>query len=107
MRLDPGATQMYLQFLGAAYLVAGKYETAAVIFKQRIMLAPQTDIGRSFLASALGHMGELDEARRVWGELKEVNPRYSFDEHVGRLPFQNKADVEGIRAGLTKAGLPA
>ena len=107
MRLDPGATQVYLQFLGAAYLVAGKYETAAVIFKQRVVLVPETDIARSFLASALGHMGELDEARRVWGELMQINPRYSFDEHLGRLPFQNKADVEGIRAGLIKAGLPA
>jgi adenylate cyclase len=106
MRLDPGATQMYLQFLGVAYLTAGKYETAAAIFKQRIVLAPQTDIARSFLASALGHMGEAEEARRVWSELFEINPRYSFDDHVGRLPFQNKADVEGIRAGLLKAGLP-
>ena len=106
MRLDPAFGQGYLHFLGTAYLLAGKYETASVLLKQRVLLVPKTDITRAFLASALGHLQEVQEARRVWRELKEINPKYSFDEHVGRLPFKNQADVERIREGLTKAGLP-
>ena len=51
-------------------------------------------------------MGEVEEARRIWRELKGVNPKYSFDEHIGRLPFKNQTDVDGIRAGLAKARLP-
>jgi adenylate cyclase len=106
MRLDPVFSQQYLHFLGLAYLVAGKYETASVVFKQRILLVPETDFTRVFLASALGHLGDADEARKVWREVRRINPKYDFETHMGRLHFRNPADVEGIRQGLKKAGLP-
>jgi adenylate cyclase len=107
IRLDPAFTQQYLHLLGMANLIAGKYETAAAHLKQRIVLAPWTDFSRAVLASALGHLGEADEARRIWRELKEINPQYSFGEHFDRLPFANKADVQGIAEGLAKAVLPS
>jgi adenylate cyclase len=72
--------------------VASKYETAVAIFKERIALTPNTDLSRAFLASALGHLGRLEEARQIWRELKEINPRYSYADHIGRLPFRNAAD---------------
>jgi adenylate cyclase len=106
MRLDPAFAQQYMHFLGLAYLTAGKYETAAAQFRERILLSPQTDLSRAFFASALGHLGHIEEARQAWRELKEINPKYSFDDHIGRLPFQKPEDVAGIRAGLAKAGLP-
>ena len=106
VRLDPGFSQQYLHFLGLAHLLLGNNETAAAMFKERILLAPQTDVSRSALASALGHLGQFDEARQVWAELKTINPRYAFAEHMGRLPFSNPADVARIADGLAKAGLP-
>ena len=105
MRLDPALSPQFLHFLGMAYLLAGKYETAATLLKQRIVLVPQTDFSRALLASALGHLGEFEDARRVWGELKEINPNYAFAEHVGRQPFRREADVERIADGLRKARL--
>jgi adenylate cyclase len=66
---------------------------------------PRTDFSRALLASALGHLGEIEEARRVWRELKEINPNYAFAEHVGRQPFRRKEDVGCIAGGLKKAGL--
>jgi len=106
MRLDPVVSQQGLQFLGMAYLTAGKYETAAAIFKQRLAFAEKSDSARSCLASALGHMGEVEEARRVWSELKAINPNYSFAGHISRLPFEREEDVQRIAEGLVKAGLP-
>ena len=106
-RLDPASLGHNLHHLGTAHLTAGKYEAAAAIFRERIRLVPGTDISRAFLASALGHLGRADEAREVWRELKEINPAYSFDEHVARLPFRNPADVARIRQGLIAAGLVA
>ena len=88
-----------------AYLLAGKYETAAALLKQRVVLVPNTDFTRALLASALGHLGEVDEARRVWDELKKINPNYSFAEHTGRQPFKREEDVQRIAEGLKKAGL--
>ena len=105
MRLDPALSSQFLHFLGMAYLLAGKYETAAALLRQRIVLVPRTDFSRALLASALGHLGEFEEARQVWGELKDINPNYAFAEHVGRQPFRRKEDVERIADGLRKARL--
>jgi adenylate cyclase len=74
MRLDLAFSAQSLHFLGMAYLFAGKYETAATLLRQRILLVPRTDFSRVILASALGHLGEVDGARRIWGELKKINP---------------------------------
>lgn len=98
MRLDLAFVQQYTHFHGSAFLVAGQYEAAAS-FRERIRLAPRTDLSRGLLIAALGHLGEIDEARRVWAELKELNPRYSFAEHLARLPFSNPADADRIKAG--------
>jgi adenylate cyclase len=105
IRLDPVRNQQYLHFVGTAYLTAGRYEAAAAVFKERIRVAPGSDLSRAFMASVLGHLGQFDEARQAWREMLTINPKYSFDEHVGRLPFKNQADVDRIRDGLTKAGL--
>jgi adenylate cyclase len=105
MRLDPALSGQFLHFLGLAYLMAGKYETAAALLRQRIILVPNTDFSRAILTSALGHLGEIADARRVWGELMEINPNYSFAAHVGRQPFKRQEDVERIAEGLRKAGV--
>lgn len=107
IRLDPGGSQQYLHFLGLASLLLGRFETAAALFKERILLVPETDVSRAFYASTLGHLGRVDEARAIWRELKAVNPRYDFHQHISeRLRFERKADTELIAAGLAKAGLP-
>jgi adenylate cyclase len=66
--------------------------------------SPETDFSRAILASTLGHLGKIDEARRLWREFKEINPNYSFSEHTGRQPFTHD-DVRRITEGLAKAGL--
>jgi adenylate cyclase len=104
IRLDP-AQQLYRHFLGTAYFVAGNYETAAAVFKDRIAMTPTTDLSRAFLAAALGHLGRSEEARQIWRELKEINPRYSYVDHIGRLPFRDSADADKFTDGLRMAGL--
>jgi len=104
IRLDP-AQQQYRHFLGTAYLVAGNYEAAAAILRERVAITPSTDLSRALLASALGHLGRLEEARQIWRELKEINPRYSYVDHFGRLPFRNPVDADTLTEGLRKAGL--
>ena len=107
LRLDPKFTPATLYFLGTAYLVAGQYEAAAARLSERIRLTPATDFSRAYYASALGHLGEVAEAQRVWGALKEINPKYSFEAHIARLPWRDPAGPARIREGLAKAGLPA
>jgi adenylate cyclase len=105
MRLDPATNSQFIHFLGMAHLLAGKYETAAALLRQRIILMPKTDFSRALLTSVLGHLGEVEDARRVWAELIAINPNYSFTGHIGRQPFKRQEDVERIAEGLVKAGL--
>ena len=105
IRLDPAFHEQQFHFLGVAYFVAGDYETAAAQFRHRISLSPATDISRSYLASALGHLGRNEEARQIWQELMEINPSYSPSEHIARLPFKNPADAAKFTDGLRKADL--
>jgi adenylate cyclase len=105
MRIDPALSGQFLHFLGLAYLLAEKYETAAALLRQRIILVPNTDFSRAILTSALGHLGDIDDAKRVWAELMEINPKYSFTAHVGRQPFKRSEDVERMAEGLRKAGV--
>ena len=107
MRLDPslGRTLVCLQFLGRAYFYAGRYETAAALFRERIVLMPETDASRGYLAAALGHLGEIDEARRVWAELMAINPNYSMAERLHRTAVQPR-QIELVLTGARKAGLP-
>jgi adenylate cyclase len=66
---------------------------------------PNTDFSRAILTSALGHLGDIDDAKRVWAELMEINPKYSFAAHVGRQPFKRTEDIERMAEGLRKAGV--
>lgn len=105
LRLEPIMGHQYRHFIGTAYLLAGEFELAVASFHERIEASPTTDLTRGFLISALGHLGRADEARRVREDLREINPDYSFSEHVGRLPFQNPEDEALIREGYVKAGI--
>ena len=105
VRLDPLVGDLYRHFIGSAHLVAGQYAKAAEAFRMRIQMAPGTDLSRGMLIAALGHLGEIEEARRIRAELADINPNYSFAEHIGRLPFGNPADADRIRAGYAMTGL--
>ena len=106
IRLDAGFAGQGLHFLGTAYLLTGQYEAAAATYRDRIRRLPATDLSRAYLASALGHLGQVEEARRVWDELMALNPAYTIEDHLVRLTFRNPADPARIIEGLTKAGLP-
>lgn len=107
MRLDPSLsrTLLYLQFLGRAYFYGGRYDTAVALFRERILLMPDTDASRGYLASALGHLGKVDEARQVWAELMAINPNYVMAERLTRSAVQPR-QIDMVINGARKAGLP-
>lgn len=107
IRIDPAWTHQYLQNLGMAHLLLGHFETAAMVLRERLLLAKDTDVGRAWLAAALGHLGELAEARQAWAELLAINPSFAMEPRLARQRFERPADPELVMAGLAKAGLPA
>jgi adenylate cyclase len=105
LQLEPRAGHLYVHFMGMAHLLAGDFETAVLHFKDRIAASPATDLSRGLMISALGHLGRVEEAKEVRRELKEINPGYSFSEHVGRLPLQVPAALNMLLEGYKKADL--
>lgn len=108
MTVDPSlsATTFHLQMLGIAYLFGGSYETAAALFRERILLVPDTDWSRGFLIVALGQLGQIEEARRVHAELMAVNPRYDLRQRLERQPAHpTPRQLEMVFDGWRKAGL--
>ncbi len=106
MRLDPGFAHQILQFLGIAHLLLGNMETAAMTFRQRIILSPDTDNARAMLASVLGHLGEIDEAKRIWQKVMQINPDFSMRQRMDLMVFEGHGDVSKVYEGLELAGLP-
>ena len=106
LQLNPGFAHQTLHFLGLAEYLAGRYEAALATLRERVRLAPGTDLGRAFLAAALGQLGRFDAARQVWADLMAINPKYSLADHLDRSPFRRAQDVARITEGLAKAGLP-
>ncbi len=105
MRLDPVSRYHYVHFVGMAQMMMGHYAEAVETFHERIRLAPTTDLSRSFLASALGHLGRIDEAQTVWAELIALNPEYSAARHYARLPFRRPEDKGRMAEGVRRAGI--
>jgi adenylate cyclase len=105
IRLDPAFAHQHLQFLGVAQFLMGNYETAALMFRERLVLMPGTDIGRAWLGATLGHLGELDEARALWKELMEIDPTFDIEKRLARLGYRRPEDPAAVMAGLSKAGI--
>ena len=103
IRLDPAQSQH--RHFSARPFPRRPIRAAAAVFRERIARTPNTDLTRAYLAATLGHLGRVGEARAASRELMEINPHYSYREHVGRLPFKNPADAERIVEGLRRAGL--
>lgn len=106
IRLDPGFSQQYLQFLGQAHFLLRNFETAALMFRERVRLYNETDIGRGWLAAALGYLGEVTEARAVWADLMAIKPDFRMAQRLARFVYQRSEDPALVLEGLIKAGLP-
>jgi adenylate cyclase len=104
LRLDP-EFHIWIHALGRAQLALERYEEAERTFRRRLVHMPRSDVSRAYLASLCGHTGREDEARALWRELKEINPRYSVEQTRRVLPYQDPAPFEQLVAGLRKAGI--
>jgi adenylate cyclase len=104
LRLDP-QFHLWLHALGRSQFALGRYAEAEATFKRRLIHMPKSDVTRAYLASLYGHTGRIDEAQRVWRELKEINPRYTPELTLRILPYKDRAPLEQFMAGLRKAGL--
>ncbi|MFY9317811.1 MAG: adenylate/guanylate cyclase domain-containing protein [Burkholderiales bacterium] len=104
LRLDP-EMHLWIHACGRVLFILKRYEEAEATFKRRLIHMPRSDVTRAYLASLYGHTGRIEEARRFWRELMEINPDYTIEHTLRILPYSDPAPLEQFVEGLRKAGL--
>jgi adenylate cyclase len=104
LRLDP-QMNLWIHARGRAQFALKRYDEAEATFKRRLIHMPRSDVTRAYLASLYGHTGRHDDARQMWRELMEINPKYTLEHTLRILPYTNPAPLEQFVEGLRKAGL--
>jgi tetratricopeptide (TPR) repeat protein len=106
MRLSPFYRPGLLRALGNNYMGMGRLEEAVACYRESLKretgyLAPYVN-----LASALGQLGWVEEARDAARDVLRQEPKFSIATYAGGLSYRNPADIERIAGGLRAAGLP-
>ncbi|MGH8678814.1 MAG: adenylate/guanylate cyclase domain-containing protein [Burkholderiales bacterium] len=104
LRLDP-QFHVWIHACGRAQFALKRYEEAEATFKRRLIHMPRSDVTRAYLASLYGHTGRTEDARQIWRELMDINPKYTIEHTLRVLPYRNRAPLEHLVAGLRNAGL--
>jgi adenylate cyclase len=105
MRLCPFPPSYYYLNLGHAYRSMERYKEAITEYKKALHLTPNNVIAFAGLSISYSSLGQEEEARAAAAELLKINPNFSFNGYVKRLPYKNQALKERWCDALQKAGL--
>ena len=106
MRLCPLYRAGFLDRLGMAHRLTGDLEGAVRAYRESVIREPEFLGSRVNLASTLGELGRVKEARTEAGEVLRLEPNFSIKAYVDELSYRDPSDVERIAEGLRIAGLP-
>ncbi|MBW1863081.1 MAG: tetratricopeptide repeat protein, partial [Deltaproteobacteria bacterium] len=113
MRLHPYYPAYYLQWLGGAYRMTGRYEEALTVYKQLLDRSRKGEFRiftpHLFLADIYAELGREEEARTHAAEVLRISPKFSL-EVVRRMgstyQYKDPAHLERRLNALRKAGIP-
>ncbi len=112
MRLDPHYPPGYLITLGHAQFHMERFDEAAAPLEQATMRNPDLAIQYLFLAATYGHLGREQEAKSAIETFNGLRAKSGWTRplnlhsiHLG-WGFKERTDLERLREGLRKAGVP-
>ena len=98
---DP-ANQIFINTIARAHLIARRHEDAAEWARKSIDRRSSFPHAYYTLASALGHLGRAEEARRALDQCEEIQPGFVARRATWQ-PYRDAADNEHIHDGIQKA----
>jgi len=106
IRLNPFGKFTLYRGLGVALLNKGRLEEAVLAFKKAIQGSPNDIMSHINLTATYSRMGREEEARAEAAEVLRINPKFSLDSYVKRLPPpRDQSRRDGYINDLRKAGL--
>jgi DNA-binding SARP family transcriptional activator/TolB-like protein len=102
--LDPHAFFFDVVF-GIVHLLRHEYEAAAVTGRAFTQLNPSFSGGFKPYLAALGYLGRTQEAASVLRRLLAIEPDFSIERFLSKLPMDNPADRDHYAEGLRLAGV--
>jgi adenylate cyclase len=91
--------------MGLAYRLTGRYEKAIEAAKRAIRFEPNNQFAHVLLIVSYIALGREKEAHAEAAELLRINPNFSVDQFVKRIPYKNQAENDRLAQALYKAGL--
>jgi len=106
-RLSPSDPHIYFFEMAMImpHLMRGEYEAAIEVGRRAIQLNPLFTSAYKGYLSALGHLGRMREARDVLRRLMVLEPGFSVEAAMHRVPLQRPEDMQRYADGLRRAGL--
>ena len=112
MRLHPYYPAYYLQWLGGAYRMTGRYEEALTVYNQLLDRSRKGEFpiyaAHLYLADTYAAFGKEEEARNHAEEVLRINPGFSLKEinQISAFRYKDPAHLERRLNALRKAGIP-
>jgi adenylate cyclase len=104
MRLNPYHPERFWSHLGRAQYTARIYADAIQSFSK--LTAPD-HTHHAFLAASSAQLGDATAAAAHAREVLQREPAFRIQQFLETLHYRQTSDLEHVREGLTKAGLPA
>jgi adenylate cyclase len=104
MRLNPYHPERFWSHLGRAQYTARFYADAIQSYSK--LTAPD-HTHHAFLAASSAQMENSTAAAAHAREVLQREPTFTIRQYLGTLHYRQPADIEHLREGLLKAGLPA
>jgi adenylate cyclase len=106
LRLEPIPPDNYVQQLALVYLQTGDCKEAIAACDKGLKRQPDHLVSRIIMAAVYGSCGREKEARKEAAEVLRINPKFTVESFMMKIPYKNPADRDRTAQGLRKAGLP-
>jgi adenylate cyclase len=105
IRSNPIAPGHYFRHLGCAYRMVGRYEEAIAAYRKALDRSPDSIMTHVHLTATYSLAGRDAEARAQAKEVLRVQPKFSVNHYVKKLPYKDKSENQRLIDALHKAGL--
>jgi adenylate cyclase len=106
IRLDPFHPANYLEWLGDAYFLLGRFDDCVDVLKRGIALEPDFVALHVISAKCYAALGDEENAGKAVAEILRNNPNFTIKAFASYVPFSDAGDLRRNVEMLRKAGAP-